>query len=97
MKTQALIRLSSFNLPTIILISCDSFLTRQKLTIHIPFSNDVWFSQVFQSLKEHPYHMPKSANNKKDDKNKNNQGEVTMDTTETDHPADRTQVQLTGP
>lgn len=30
----------------------------QKLTIHIPFSNDIWFKKAFEYLKQNPHNLP---------------------------------------
>lgn len=68
----------------------------QKLTIHIPNSTEPWMVQTFKYFKAHPYHMPKSANHKKDAKSKNKE-EVTIETTEENHPADLTNIKLAGP
>ena len=51
----------------------------QKLTIHIPFSEDIWFKKAFAYLKEHPHNMPqnqsKSGGRQKNPKRVENEAE----------------------
>lgn len=41
--------------------------------------------------------MPKTIYNKKSDKSKNDLEEFAVETTETDHPADKAKIQISGP
>jgi len=34
------------------------FPTAQKLTVHIPFTDDIWFKRAFEYLKENPHNQP---------------------------------------
>lgn len=39
------------------------YFSPQKLTIHIPFSNDLWFKKAFEYLKSNPFNMAQPNNN----------------------------------
>ena len=56
----------------------------QKLTVHIPFSNDIWFKKAFEHLKQNPHNVPppgqSSAKRNSVSENKNaRQSQVSMD------------------
>lgn len=67
----------------------------QKLTIHIPYSNDIWFKRAFEYLKQHPHNLP-LPNTKGGGREKNirlSQAEVEVEV----EPASQLPAYFTGP